>query len=142
MRHSKSDRDPVVTPPADPTSVGEIGIVVIFADEATRTMSAQEYYSEVEIGKWWTTESWKFQGKVVSIGVSSKDALGVRFNIATGEPATSWLCDLNSTPAIDKKVTMYKVIPATNLWIDVTKEVVMWPAPEGKGCSAKLPLKK
>ena len=135
--------DPVVNPPAASTST-EIGIIVVYADDVTRTMSVQEYDSETEIGaKGWTHESMVFHGKVVSISVSSQEKCGARFNVASGDPATSWICmGNNSSAKLDPNVTVYKVILATNLWIDVTKQLGTWSDPTGQGCSAKLKLKE
>ena len=135
---------PVVVPPATDVSLttGEIGLVVMYADDATRTVSAQEYYAEAELGKWWTTENKVFTGKSVAVTITSKDACGERFSVATGSPADKWSCTGNGASAtIDKAMTVYLVIPVTSaasLWINVTDKVEVWSSPDGKGCSAKV----
>jgi hypothetical protein len=124
--------------PTLPKFEGQFGIVVAFADDATRTMSAQEYYSEAELGKWWNIEGLVSYGSVVSVPVTSKDACGARFNVATGNPASQWLCYGNGdTAVLDPTAIVYAVINGT--WYDVTKQVTKWSAPNPKdGCSAKL----
>lgn len=136
----KKSADPI-QPPADSTVVasGDFLIVVAYAEEATRTISVEQSTSEAEVGKkgWGSTNT--SYGVNISELVHADTTCYARFNVSWGDSQTTSLClGNNSSAKIDPSVTVYKVILATNLWIDVTKEVVTWSDPAGNGCSAEL----
>jgi hypothetical protein len=106
-------------------------------------MNAQEFYFESEIGKWWNIEGSKTNGKSASVLITSADACGVRFSVATGNPATKWLCEGNgATAKLDSDAKVKKIVNGT--WIDVTDQVKTWSAPGGAaaGCSAIIKFKE
>lgn len=115
----------------------DLTIKIGYRDEIHRIFSYQLYTDESFVGKWWDEEI-SFTDQLVFEGnfEDAESFLGMRFNIAEGDPATSWLCEGNGrSAALDQGAT----ITITFLGVEYTAEdLTIWSAPDGAGCSAEL----
>ncbi|MFA4846228.1 MAG: hypothetical protein WC654_06770, partial [Patescibacteria group bacterium] len=64
----------------------------------------------------------------------AENFLGLRFNVAEGDPATSWLCMGNQRTASLAETVSIQVIFLGVVYL--TEDVETWSAPDGQGCSA------
>lgn len=115
----------------------DLTIKISYRDAVHRVFSYQLYTDESFVGKWWD-EGISFTDQLVFEG-NFEDAssfLGLRFNVAEDEPATSWLCEGNGrTATLDQNAT----ISITFLGEKYSAEdLTTWSDPNGQGCSALI----
>jgi len=116
----------------------DLSISIRYGSSAHRVLSYQVYTVESDLGGWWTDdEAATSDSSGLHFEASFDDAenfLGVRFNVAEGDPATSWLCMGNQrTASILQNVSIQVVFLGETY---LTDDIETWSDPTGAGCSA------
>ena len=116
----------------------DLSISIRYGYSAHRVLSYQVYTVESDLGNWWSEEVAAVSGSNgLHFEASFDDAenfLGVRFNVAEGDPATSWLCMGNlRTANLAENVSIQVVFLGV---VYLTEDVETWSVPTGAGCSA------
>ncbi|MBI2475258.1 hypothetical protein HYV69_02405 [Candidatus Uhrbacteria bacterium] len=128
------------TAPVQEDPKADLSITIRYGSSANRVLSYQVYTVESDLGGWWT------EGKAATsdssglyFEASFDDAdnfLGLRFNVAEGDPADSWLCMGNDrTASILDDVSIQVIFLGV---VYTTEDVETWSAPNGQGCSALI----
>lgn len=121
----------------------DLSISIRYGYAAHRVLSFQVYSNEADLGGWWTDDEaavsdssgLHFEASFEEDYDPSK-FLGVRLNVAEGDPATSWLCMGNQRTAAILEDVSIRVVFLGEVYM--TEDVETWSAPNGAGCSADL----
>lgn len=143
-REEEEDDDPVI--PSEANEVSEVEesqddstttITISYPDFAPRTLNVQMYTSTNQLGSWWDWSVFDSdQDVLLSLDNIPDDICGFRLNVATGNPATSWLCAGNgSTASLDPNATVL-ITYEGNMFSKAS--LLTWSDPYGAGCSALL----
>lgn len=113
--------------------------VISYPDFAPRTLNVQMYTSTNQLGGWWDWSVFDSdQDVLLSIDNIPDNVCGFRLNVATGNPATSWLCAGNgSTASLDPSATVLITYKGDAF---SKASLLIWSDPYGAGCSALLKI--
>ena len=133
------------TAPVTEDPKADLSISIRYGASAHRVLSYQVYSVESDLGGWWTGEN------IVTSDSSGlhyeasfdedafgdpEEFLGLRFNVAEGDPADSWLCMGNQQTANIIEGVSIQVIFLGETYL--TDDVETWSDPTGAGCSAVI----
>lgn len=116
-----------------------VSFVISYPDFAPRTLNVQMYTSTNQLGSWWDWSVFDSDQDVsLSLDNIPDDVCGFRLNVATGDPATSWLCSGNgSTASLDPSATVLITYKGDTF---SKASLLTWSDPYSTGCSALLKI--
>jgi hypothetical protein len=135
------------TAPVTEDPKADLSISIRYGSSAHRVLSYQVYTVESDLGGWWTEDSAAVSDSSglhfettfdKDVYGDPSEFLGVRFNVANGDPATSWLCMGNMSTASFTEVVLIEVVFLGEVY--TTGDVETWSDPTGAGCSAVIPF--